>query len=255
MSRAPSCAVSSQKAEGRASIRCANDDSVQALPRSGALADRLNLDLDSLRERIDARDDIVYCYVIASVRFEGERFVQRGSAPNFQGDLITLCTCKHQMRSRLDSHSWIGKWVAGFSGRGATGDGRRYLVYLMRVGQAFESQQELWSELEEHTRQGKSSASHRFGDLFQPRLSPSDPFNPQSYETPCESHVHLERNGWYRDIAYTGRSKRRPALLVGDPTQSFIWDRPLVAAPFNLPRDYTRKKLHELLSPMVADKL
>jgi hypothetical protein len=226
----------------------ATDGYPQAFPVSGALAANLNLNLQSLRKRIEATEGEVYCYVVASVRCTDGHFVQLGSAPNFQGDLITLCTCKHQMRSRLDAGSWIGKWVAGFSGRGAAGDGRRYLVYVMQVAKAIESQQELWPELEEHTRRAKSSVSERLGDLYEPQ-QPGDRFDPKSYITPREDHAHSAGNRWYKDIAYSGRSGRKPALLVGDPEQSFLWNKPIVVAPFNVPRDYTRKRLGELLGP------
>ncbi|MDP9379131.1 MAG: hypothetical protein M3Q29_03100 [Chloroflexota bacterium] len=255
MSETLPCTVSAQEAQDGEATTVAMDGYPQVFPVSGVLADNLNQNLDSLRERIGANNDVVYSYVVASIRCEREHFVQLGSAPNFQGDLITLCTCKHQMRSRLDAHSWIGKWVAGFSGRGATRDGRRYLVYLMRIRQAFKSQQELWLALAEHTRQAKSSVTQRLGDLYEPEQPPGDPFDPHSYLAPRVDHTHAAHNGWYRDIAYTGRSKRRPALLVGDARQTFLWNRPLLAASFDVPRDYTRKRLQELLRPVAGDGL
>lgn len=225
------------------------DGNVQPFPSSGTLAADVNRDRDTLRARLDAGDDVAHCYVVASIRVEGGRFVQGGSGPNFQGDQITLCTCKHQMRSRLNPSEWVGRWVAGFSGRGAVGDGKRYLVYLMRVAEAYESQVDLWRALGEMARCAKTAEGHKLGDLFRPRDVPGDPFDPQTYAGPRPDHAHAWGNGWYRDVAYTGRSGRRPALLVGDREHSFLWDRPLIAAPFRLPRDYTVRPLAELLAP------
>lgn len=237
------------------SVRGLEDEPFQPFPRSGSLAANLNLDLDRLRARTGTGRDTVYCYVLTSVCCDDMGFVQYGSSPNFQGGVITLCTCKHQMRSRLAPEAWIGRWVAGFTGKNAVGDGRRYLVYLMRVAQAVESQEDLWVALPPRARLPKAARLHRHGDLFEPAQPLRDPFIPGSYKLPRPDHVHAQWDSWHKDIGHTGRSGRRPALLVGDPEYSFLWDRPVIPAPFNLPRDYRVRELGELLRQPGVDEL
>jgi hypothetical protein len=86
----------------------------QPYPSSGILAENLNLPLKSLRHRIGNRIQVTYTYVISSVRHRDNRFIQTGSGPNFQGGFITLCTCKHHMRSARDAEDWprlLGSWL------------------------------------------------------------------------------------------------------------------------------------------------
>lgn len=252
MEQEPSCAQPLANVDYGGAKADERDGNAQPFPSSGQLAPTLNCGPDTLRARLGTRTERTYCYVVASMRVEDGRFVQGGSGPNFQGDLITLCTCKHQMRSRLDPPAWVGRWVAGFSGRGAVGDGKRYLVYLTRVAAAYESHADLWRALGEASRRAKAAEAHRLGDLFRPKDVPGDPFDPQSYVGPRPDHAHAGGNGWYGDVAYRGRSGRRPALLVGDPEHSYLWDSPLIPAPFRLPRDYTVKPLARLLEPDAA---
>jgi hypothetical protein len=86
---------------------------------------------------------LVYHYVVASIHRHNGEFVQTGCGPNFQGGLITLCTCKHRMRTYMDPDDWNGIWIAGFTSL-PTGNGANFLIYLMRVAYAFASQRDLW---------------------------------------------------------------------------------------------------------------
>ena len=96
---------------------------VQPFPETGLLYDNSNLQLDCLTERIGEVRDKTYSYVVRTVKVKKLEsatvgFEQHGSAPNFQGDLLTLCTCKHQMRSRLSADQWQENvWLAGFTSR------------------------------------------------------------------------------------------------------------------------------------------
>lgn len=162
-------------------------------------------------------------YVVASVDVIDERFVQRGSAPNFAGQCITLCTCKHAMRAGRSAEAWVGMWVAGFT-RKALG---HHLIYLMRIGWAFESHRDLAqsSVLPARTKRAKSATIHMDGDLYEYLKGP--PLSPTSYKPPHPGHSHADPQSWHRDVGYQGR-KRPAALLVGDPAATFIWTHPMI---------------------------
>ena len=210
-----------------------NENAYQAMPRQGRLAKNLNLAREALSEKI-ARflEDTVYYYVVDTVEYENGRLYQTGSGPNFQGDLITLCSCKHLMRTYPDVQP--GVWVAGFTNSKVMG--RNRLFYLMRVSEAFESHRAFWlsDSILEETKNAKVADQDRFGDIYQPKVETSDPYSPSSYLEPCKNHVHCEPGDWRKDINYRNRYGRRPTLLVGDSEYSFLWDRPVITYPSNL---------------------
>ena len=224
---------------------------VQPYPRRGPLAKHVDLPLDGLLRALAGEHAMLYAYVVATVCNEGGRFVQRGTAPNFQGGRITLCTCKHQMRTYADLDAWVGRWVAGFAGVQA-GGGRNALVYLMRVGQAFASHADLWRArtIPEATKQAKAADAHRLGDLYRPRDTLRDPSDPRQYVPPRPDHEHAAGGGWHADISYPGRIRRPAALLVGDPARSYLWERPLIFAPAPLGRGEHQRELGDLLGQL-----
>ncbi len=222
------------------------DDSLQSYPRSGLLANNLNLDLGELLERVRPGHDRVYYYVVKTVKYRNGGFVQEGSAPNFQGGLVTLATCKRRMRAGKVAAFWKGIWIAGYTGIGEVGDGRNYLAYLMRVSHVFDSQRDLWLWLPEDARRAKAAEAHRLGDAFQPCDLDADPYDPEGYASPHPCHSHLEGDEWHEDIDCTRYFGRRPPLLVGDPEYSFLWNEPRIAAPFQIPRT-AKGYLDELL--------
>jgi hypothetical protein len=185
----------------------------QPFPQTGQLASSMNQPLSALKQKLALEQDVVYCYVVSTIKRRDGRFYQTGSGPNFQGDLLTLCTCKHYMRAFMEPGEWVGKWVAGFSGV-AAGEGRNVLVYLMKVGCAFDSHRTLWQELPDTVRQQKSSAVNSLGDLFQPKEPCGDKYDIRCYEPPHKDHSHMPNNNWHRDINY--HRNRPAALLVGD---------------------------------------
>lgn len=201
----------------------------QPYPQAGRLADSMNEHLANLRAETGFAQATVYCYVIATIKTRNGQFYQRGSGPNFQGGLITLCTCKHFMRTFLDTEQWPGKWIAGFSGV-AAGNGHNALVYLMKVGHAFASHQSLWfsDQISDEARRAKSASLSRFGDVYRPKSPVNDPFDVRSYAQPCEDHVHAKDDAWHHDINYEGCKGRKAALLVGDPAHSFLWNKPML---------------------------
>ena len=99
-------------------------------------------------------NDVVLAYVVrtcgpkpdgsgASVVLE-----HTGSGPNMAGGRITLCTCKHRMRSSpvfWDDDLKSNIWIAGFSS--SSFDGKNWLYYLMKVDQKFDSQRAIYEYL------------------------------------------------------------------------------------------------------------
>ncbi len=79
----------------------------------------------------------------------------------------------------------------------------------------------------------KSSHEHFLGDIFVPhgRIVGEGRFNPRRYLVPLR-HSHRRHkcdNDWHNDINYKHSERYgRPALLVGDPTLTFLWDEPRI---------------------------
>ncbi len=187
-----------------------------------------NIPLIKLRSCV-VGEATVYCYIVASIHRQGEEFVQRGSGPNFQGDLITLCTCKHRMRTFLAPEEWSGIWIAGFTSR-PTGGKANYLFYLMQVAHAFESQRELWfsRDILPAAKQAKAAHLDPFGDLYKPRSRKIDRWDPAGYLSPTRNHPHAGdwarrhslRRRWVSACSITGRGPAEEFSL--EPTDDLL---------------------------------
>ena len=227
--------------------RCSlNNEDHQPFPSKRDWSHRLNRtrkDLDRLQK---SHVEPVYSYVISSVGREkdGDAFIQEGCGPNFQGGLLTLCTCKHRMRTYPKiTNPNSGVWIAGFTGVNVHGK-KNWLFYLMRIREkeVFESHYDLWnfdSRDWKRIRKEKSSREHRLGDLFQPKrnIRKRDSklrFQPESYYPPCWCHVHANHEKkrkppWHKDICYERKKGRRKAvLLLGEKKSSFLWSGPKI---------------------------
>ena len=202
---------------------------MQPFPKTEAQSKNLGMSLPRLKELTAKYSGKVYSYMVDSVKV-GAHFEQHGTGPNFQGGYITLCTCKHQMRSRLTVSEWPGKWLAGFTSRAPLGD--HWLFYLAKIGSAYESHAELWNSLPKRVRQAKSSRSNRLGDLHEPEGDSHgmNQFDPADYHAPISGHSHRRNscdNGWHIDVDYRrkkGLRKKPPrpsALLVCNRKLSF----------------------------------
>ncbi len=236
----------------------------QPFPEMGVLSANLNWRKSKLKAQLAQASGGVYSYVVKTVAIDREQkqFQQRGSAPNFQGDYITLCTCKHQMRSRLAAVEWPDKWVAGLTSR--THNGFHWLFYLAQVECAFESHSELWDAIPSKTRQAKSAKLCRFGDLYEPRraLRRDDCFDPAYYHTPISKHAHHRHacdNKWQNDIDYRRKTGKRPkqvaSLLVCHPPLSFLWESPTIRLKEDHVRDYQRwDNLDEFLGKLESSR-
>jgi len=240
----------------------------QPFPQTGRLAQNLNLSLDDLCLKIGELSQLatVYSYIVATVKNPEGHFIQTGSAPNFQGDVISLCTCKHYMRTFRTIDEWCDNiWIAGFTGTGA-GKGKNVLIYLTKVGSAFECYYDLWfsDKLSEAAKKFKLAHKNKFGDVFQPQIELRDKFfdhrnkfgddfqfQPQNYFPPVHNHVHANPNDWHKDINYLkGASGRKAALLMGDTQYSFLWNEPRLFYSHKLPRGQKKDNLQYLLTSL-----
>ena len=223
------------------SQRCGSSASVETVQpfRRGKSAFKLNLPLSELASRIASNHNRAYSYIVTSVKLNSATglFEQHGSAPNFQGDVLTLCTCKHQMRTRLTVDEWqAGTWVAGFTSR-CIHERRHWLFYLMKVDAAYDSQSDLWDKLPNKVRQAKAARTHFLGDVFTPKntgLTGDNRFEPSRYYVhPCHDHrTKKHPTGWHNDINYQHADRAgHPPLLVGRPSLTFIWTEPMLSLP------------------------
>lgn len=226
--------------------------SVQVFPRNRDLASNLDIALPGFAERTpppDWNQNRVFAYVLTTIKIDGKSFVQTGSAPNFQGGLITLCTCMRYHRTWWKT--WKGTWVAGFCGKNWPGGNQ--LFYLMQVAEDYDSQFDLWNDLSTTARNAKSATRNRFGDVYEPNTTtPATRYDPDTYlrpidKSPENSHVHLRKEDWKQDICYRypQLDHKMPKLLVGDPDRSFLWRRPKYSY---IGRQHPRNKVYSSLA-------
>ncbi len=205
-----------------------------------------NYNLDSIITLLNTTDlsAPVYYYVMKTVRRDNDTLRHFGSGPNWQGGIITLCTCKHLMRTYPDIKQ--GTWIAGFSNFRA-GEGKNFLMYLMRIGQTYESHYDLWHSLPEKVRKEKTADKNPLGDVYRPldRETQKSPFDPAMYLKPCRNHSH--KRSWRKDIEYIARGDIHPLLLVGDLKYSFVWDQYIITLDRSIGRGQRRSHLKEFL--------
>jgi len=232
----------------KSSARCNLNGAIgQPYPRRGPLSRQIDPTWEALRERVPASAQ-VYRYVVATVENVHDHFVQHGSGPNWQGGILTLCTCKHAMRTFREPQDWPDTWIAGFTGVKA-GGGRNALVYLTRITAAYSA---LWRSplLTQQAKRVKLAKLEGLGDIFEPREGVNLPYAARGYQPPCKQHVHRQNNSWHNDINYVGASKRRAALLVGDPAQTYLWQRPTLLLSTSIGRGQRKSTLTELLDAL-----
>lgn len=208
------------------------------------------------------RDLPVYAYIVTTIKTKSPDFQlqQTGSAPNFDGGRITLCTCKHKDRATFhpssDQHDpWKNVWVAGLTSKSE--DPSRSLAYLMCVERSFSSQIELWRALPDDCRRAKSASKSELGDLFEPKVVAAyDPHNPASYHAPIGGHVHSSRkdpNHWYQDVMRWGRRSKPHRLLLGQASQSYRWMHTRIILKLNVIGDSAHHKMFSSLTSFIAN--
>ncbi len=200
--------------------------------------------------------EAVYMYVIQSIEQDDPGlFWQHGCAPNFQGGVITLCTCKHWMRTFKPVEDWKGVWIAGFSG--LTHTDQQSLVYLMRIGESFSDFRTLWQEselLSHKAKAAKTADKNSCGDLYEPvAANKTNPLSPEAYNPPCESHVHY--HSWEYDVDTSYYDKKNPsALLIGDPEKSYIWQEPALESKRKFTQGQATENLSDFLDLLTPGK-
>ena len=194
--------------------------------------------------------ETVYAYIITTIFDHDGVFRQEGSAPNFEGGVCTLCTCKHWMRTYQSAEKWRnGFWVAGFSSLPQTG--QHNLLYIMRIAEAHEDYFDLWKNskiLTADIKKQKSASNNILGDLYEPLHG--DHLNSQeffSYKPPVDGHVHT-KNDQIKDIRTKKNYKKTSSLLVGDPGRTYTWDTPLIQGPDHIGRNCNRWTIADFLT-------
>jgi hypothetical protein len=214
----------------------------------------INTNLSALRGIVAGIEGkSVYGYIIRTIALNNGEFHQHGCGPNWEGGLITLCTCKAYMRTYHDCTNWPGHWIAGFSGCKATPESNA-LVYLMLVGQAYESFTDIWMALPPEVRFAKAAHISTHGDLYEPitecMVAPNGRFIPANYKPPLPDHSHVR--SWHKDIGSVYRGKR-PSLVVGHPSRSYLWKQPVIELAESQLHRGCRKwsTIHAFLSDLV----
>ncbi len=222
--------------------KCCERENFQPWPDKGKLACHQNMDLEKLKILLKNEREPVHTYIVRTVKRSANgsdiEFKQTGCGPNFQGDRITLCTCKYNLHSFNPKKTenpdlkFKGHWYAGFTGV-KVDSSRNYLFYLMKVEKAFRSQKQIFEYFEDTNPKvikAKNTTESAFGDLYQPKPNISDEWNPINYERPILGHKHYqysEDHRWHKDIEYKGPF-RRSAPLLGDDEYSYLWSKPVI---------------------------
>ena len=221
-----------------------NKNYYQEWPTKGTLKENMNLPLRELKENINTintDETEIIMYKMTTVDMNDGGFIQTGSGPNFQGDIITLCTCRKDIRTWRTPEQWKKRWVAGFTGINVTKEKKCFLFYLTKVKDAYISQKEIWNQQTEKIVNEKNSRHNTFGDIYQPKPDINDEYDTQEYYKPIIGHPHRKSKykcEWHDDINY---KNKRPSMLVGNPKYSFLWSKPLMLVDSSL--NYSRHKI------------
>ncbi len=207
------------------------------------LKQNYNLNLEELKERLLEKgvcgdvslDDTVYVYIVRTTRVNycwcsnSHVITQWGCAPNFEGGIITLTNCKHDMRcsSNLKSCFNSGKlWIAGITTKDENRNPlqKNFLFYLMKVDNYYkiiDSFYDIWDIFGQVSkiRDKKDACNNPLGDLYRPKSDcnfdvGNDKWNPNCYNSPSRNHVHSST--WKNDITYACKNGNRPLLLIGE---------------------------------------
>ncbi len=165
---------------------------------------------------------------------------QTRSAPNWDGGLATLATCKHLVRSyNLD---WRGAWFVGLCPRDLASN---TVLYAGRVDEVHDSNYDLGCRVREISPEvfaAKSSLTNPRGDLYEPMDAQTgfDKYDHRHFVAPQD---HTRSVDWYkkspgsldgltpvqkwrRDIEYVMHG-RRPKVFILRPfhlfTQPTVW--------------------------------
>ena len=218
----------------------------QPFPKNGQLAKNLDLSLKTLKSKIEKVNPPknvqkeTYAYVLTSVGCDGGIFRQNGSAPNFQGGVLTLCTCKHYMRTSgvplEKDNGWKSYWLAGFTSKKIC-DGKQWLFYLANIQQSYKSHSDLWHDKAlwiKYEKNAKCASGNPLGDIFKPKnnlkRNGREKYDWEKYCEPCENHSHGQNGNteWHKDIGHNYKTENPARLLVAEPEHTFLWTKPKI---------------------------
>jgi hypothetical protein len=204
-----------------------------------------NISLGKLEKKIKKySDDTIYFYIVTTVKYDEEKniFRQAGIGPNLEGGFVSLCTCKHYMRTFPGIQK--GTWVAGVTGvssgpdYGDKGIKGNYLFYLFQIDKTFESHYDFYNYIKKSDEifNSKSSLHSRFGDAYIPTkdLKGEEKYEPAFYKKPIEGHRHFKKESWHYDIKKVTRNFRgnvietNHKLLLGGEKNNFVWEKPMI---------------------------
>jgi len=231
--------------------RCCSELSVQIWPTNGSLKKNMNKTLSKLKNAIKNESAFVEAYKVSSVKVSQNKksFIQTGCGPNFEGDLLSQCTCRHDIRQKHTCNEWKNNWIAGITGKlsicGKSED--TYLFYLMKVDRAFCSFKQLWNYYNEDNPSlidAKQTTTNVLGDLYIPRNDDiDDEWKVENYINSTRKHLHFKYFNKLKDINYPEWRKQRAKkkgkklyrvnhakLLLGNVDRSYVWRFPKIRA-------------------------
>lgn len=201
-----------------------------------------NLNLYDLKDKLkDSLDELIYFYVLTTTSYENNKIVQKGSAPNFEGGIITLCTCKHRMRTYPDVKKDV--WIAGITNKYTgpnSNNGERvgnHLFYLFKIEQYFESQFDLYQYLKDKESEAfkkKTAEQNVFGDLYTPLKNISDKHNSKNYLPINDKHVHFRDEIWKYDIEKYNDKEHKLLLGHRGKESNFVWNEPKIKLNYDV---------------------
>lgn len=211
-----------------------------------------NLNFHDLKDKLkNSLNDLIYLYVLTTTSYQKNKLTQKGSAPNLEGGIITLCTCKHRMRTYPDVTK--GVWIAGitnkYTGPNSKNEQRagNLLFYLFKIDKYFESQYDLYNYLknkESEAFKKKSAEQNTFGDLYTPLRNISEKHNPENYIPVNEDHVHFRDEIWKYDIEKYNNKNHKLLLGHRGRENNFVWDEPKIRLSYNVSITQGVRKLY-----------
>lgn len=196
-------------------------------------------------EEFDVPDDAtVYAFPHHEIHVVDGEFKQTRSGPNWQGDILTLTTCKQFMRTWRED--WNGVWFAGFM--------RGQLVWCGEVGKTFESNYDLGRYMQMRHKRAwklKQADDSPFGDIYTPTrvLEGGQRYDIEFFSEPPNHTRSTEfypdgTPKWWKDIRYSANGKYPRCLLFH---HGYVWTQPTYDTSLSMGRSGCKVSGAELI--------
>lgn len=216
----------------------------EGLNRYGVALDNPDLMIKTMSE-----DDLaeMYLYTQHQIDLVDDELQQTRSSPNWDGQMVTFATCKHNMRT-YSRDTWVGTWIGGLCPKSCSNN---CLLFAGKIEREFESNYDYSNWLRQNRNQvwlAKRASNNPRGDCYTPRreLDGKERFDHRNFIAP-EGHtrsvefydksagsVSDREDGkipkWWRDIEYQ-QHKRHPPVFVMNPC--FIFSKPMFWTKLN----------------------